>query len=62
MHKGSEERVCREWDREGGVGNIIQFVDVWVEYTVDKTDAGGLVGILVGKLDVDFPEAAGEGG
>lgn len=33
-----------------------------MEYPVYETDAGGFVGILVGKLDVDFPVAAGEGG
>jgi hypothetical protein len=33
----------------------VQLINVWVEYAVDKTNAGRLVGILVGKLDVDFP-------
>jgi len=32
-----------------------------VEDAVDEADAGRFVGVLVGQLDVDFPQAAGEG-
>ena len=49
---------------EGGLGVVgenVQLVDVGVEYAVHETYAWALVGILVGELDVDFPEATGEG-
>jgi hypothetical protein len=39
-----------------------QFVDVGVEDAVYEADAWALVGVLVWELDVDFPEAAFEGG
>jgi hypothetical protein len=38
-----------------------ELVDVGVEDAVDKADAGRLVRVLVGELDVDFPEPAEEG-
>lgn len=38
-----------------------QFVNVWVENAVHESDAGALVRILVGQLDVDLPESALEG-
>jgi hypothetical protein len=38
-----------------------QLVDVGMEDAIDKADAWRLVWVLVGKLDVDFPETAEEG-
>jgi hypothetical protein len=38
-----------------------QLVDVGVEDAIDKADAWRLVRVLVGELDVDFPETAEEG-
>ena len=32
-----------------------------MEYLVHEADAGGLVWVLVRELDVDLPEATGEG-
>ena len=51
----------RQWLHAARAGGGIQLVDVGVEDAVDKADAGALVGILVGQLDVDFPQAALEG-
>ncbi len=45
-----------------GVGENVQFIDVWVEDAIDEADAGAFVGVLVGEFDMDFPKAAGEGG
>jgi hypothetical protein len=39
-----------------------ELVDVGVEDAVYEADARALVGVLVWELDVDFPEAAFEGG
>lgn len=39
----------------------LQLVDVRVEDPVRETDAGRLIGVLFGELDVDFPDAAFEG-
>lgn len=36
----------------------LQLVYVGVEYAVREADAGRLVGVLVGQLDVDLPDAA----
>jgi hypothetical protein len=33
----------------------VQLIDIRVEYSIDKADAGTLVGILIGQLDVDLP-------
>jgi len=35
----------------------VQFIDVGMEDTVYETDARALVGVLIGQLDADFPEA-----
>ena len=43
-----------------GSGRAIQFIDVGMEDAVNKSDAGTLVGVLVGELDVDLPEATFE--
>ena len=42
--------------------SVVQLIYVRVEDAVHETDAGAFVGVLVGELDVDFPETAGEGG
>lgn len=39
----------------------VQLIDIWVEDAVHKADRWALVRILVGKLDMDLPEAALEG-
>ena len=39
-----------------------QFVDIWVEYPVDKANTRRLVGICIRELDVDLPEPAFEWG
>lgn len=44
-----------------GGGENVQLVDVGVEDAVHEADAGGFVWVLVGELNVDFPEAALEG-
>jgi hypothetical protein len=38
-----------------------QLVDVGMEDAIDKADAWRLVRVLVGELDVDFPETAEKG-
>lgn len=43
-----------------GSGSVVQFIDVGMEDAVNKSDAGTLVGVLVGELDVDLPEATFE--
>lgn len=43
------------------VEHDVQFIDVGMEYPVDKADARALVGILIGEFDTDFPETAGKG-
>lgn len=40
----------------------LQLVNIGVEYAVDEADAGRLVRVLVGELDMDFPRAAFERG
>ena len=35
-----------------------QFVNVWMEDAVHKTNAGALVRVLIGQLNVDLPESA----
>lgn len=42
-------------------GKALQLVDVGVEDAVREAYTGRLVGVGVGELDVDFPEAAFEG-
>lgn len=42
-------------------GGDAQLVDVGVEYAVHEANAGALVGVLVGQLDMDLPQTAGEG-
>lgn len=37
-----------------------QLVDIWVEDSVDKSDARAFVWVLIRQFDVDFPEAPGE--
>jgi len=39
----------------------LQFIDIRVEDAVHETDARRLVWVLVGQLNVDFPDAAFEG-
>jgi hypothetical protein len=39
----------------------IQLIDVGVEYPVDEADARAFVGVLIGELDMDFPETALKG-
>jgi hypothetical protein len=39
----------------------VQFVDVRVEDAVNEANAGALVRVLIGQLDVDLPESALEG-
>lgn len=38
-----------------------QLIDIWMEYPIHESNAGAFIGILVGELNVDFPEAALEG-
>jgi len=38
--------------------NIVQFVDIGMEYPVHEADAGAFVRILIRQLDVDLPETA----
>lgn len=44
----------------GGNGTI-QFIDVWMEDSIYKANAGAFVGILVGKFYMDFPQTTKEG-
>lgn len=37
-----------------------QLIDVRVEYAVDKANAWTLVGVLIGELNMDFPQTAFE--
>lgn len=39
----------------------VQLIDVGMEYSIHESDAGTLVRILVGELDVNLPETALEG-
>lgn len=45
----------------GGDLEPSQFINVWVEDAVHKANAGALVRVLIGQLDVDLPESALEG-
>lgn len=38
----------------------LQFIDVWVEDSIDESNARALVWVLVGQLDVDFPVTSGK--
>ena len=38
----------------------VQLIDVWVEDAVHEADARTLVWVLVGELNVHFPESAHE--
>lgn len=49
-------------DAKVRLGIHVQLIDIWVEYAIHEADAGALVGVLVRKLNVDLPKAAGEGG
>jgi hypothetical protein len=54
------------WSKTIGLQRLqvegIQLVDVGVEYPVDEADARAFVGVLIGELDMDFPETALKGG
>lgn len=35
---------------------LVQFIDIGMEYPVHKADARAFVRILIGQLNMDFPE------
>jgi hypothetical protein len=39
----------------------VQLIDIGMKYSVHEANAGALIGILVGELDMDLPKSAGEG-
>lgn len=61
-HTEPDLRRARQFAGPSVGGRDGQLVDIGVEDAVHEADAGALVGVLVGQLDVDLPEAALEGG
>lgn len=38
----------------------IQFINIWMENAIDEANAGAFVGVLVGKLHMNLPQATCE--
>lgn len=51
LQRGSLDLFCRR-------GRDAQLINVGVENPVDEADAWRLVGVLIGELDVNFPDPA----
>lgn len=43
-------------------GSDLQLIDVWVEDPINETNTRGLKRVLIGELNVDFPNAIFERG
>lgn len=46
---------------DGVSQGTLQFVDIGMEYLVHEPDTGTLVGVLVGKFDMNAPYSSREG-
>lgn len=48
--------VQEAYSEQGELVYHLQFIDVWMKYSVHEAYTRAFVRILVGKLDVDLPE------